>query len=114
MSQSFFAYVCVCVCEGGESFWLLVPLHGACHLSMASVSRMSWQYGCYEIILSGDLPVADGSSFTRLSYPPPLQSLSAVQYGPRVTHVSAPLTRGSEQQWEYHLLASELVPQGSK
>lgn len=29
------------------------------HLSVASVSRLSWGCGCYEINLSGDLLVAD-------------------------------------------------------
>ena len=43
---------------------------------------------------------------THLSHPPPLLSLSAVQYSeaPCVTHVSASLTCGSVQKWEYHLL----------
>lgn len=39
------------------SVWQPVTLHN--HLSMASVSMLPWQFGCYEIILSEDLAVAD-------------------------------------------------------
>lgn len=41
-----------------------------------------------------------------ISHPPPPQSR-----GSCMTHVSAPVTRGSVQEWEYHLLAfQELIP----
>lgn len=50
------------------------------------------------------------SSITLLCLPP-VPRCWAVQWGPCMTHVSAPLTWGSVQKWEYHLLAFQsLIP----